>query len=296
MAKKKAKQKKKNEHAAFFRAHGAFHEPAQGTENGACLIRHEARYIENNSCSYRWQGLEKAKVSPGKDAYNAHDNKAHHIGGRHEGFATRERLEEMQRSSGYDPEVKVNDHRFEKEVETKDGPKVKEFVGVIVKVNNFTTGFAPYGNQVHHVLNNSSLRNGIEEIAKIHYPIRRVIISGLLSAKYNLNHKDNALILPTTDYHCRQTGLPKHSGGHKAYSDEILDLVKEALKPYKKIAEQRKKKKKHDPPEPEEVADSLKEISTTLYAEVMEMAKTNRAAKAAAVEINSLRPKTLFGV
>jgi hypothetical protein len=279
-----AKQKNKDEHAAFFDAHGAFHEPAAGTEEGACLIRHEGKYIENNSCSYRWQGLEKAKLQPGRAAYDAHRREAYHIGGKGGGPVSPERFKEMQRSSGFGAS------RI-KSITSKKGKKFE-----IVKVNNFTTGFAPYGNQVHHVLNISSLRKGIEEVAKIHYPIRRVIISGLLAAKYNVNHKDNSLILPTKDEHCRQTGLPKHYGSHPAYSEEILDLVKEALLPYKRIAKQMKGNKKHDAPKPENVRGSLERISNKVYGEVISTAETNRASNTAATKVNDLRPKQMLGV
>jgi hypothetical protein len=162
-------------------------------------------------------------------------------------------------------------------------------------VDNFTTGWAPYGNQVHHVLNSSSLRKGIEDVAAVWGHIRRTIVNGLLNEKYNLNHFDNNMICPTADRNSIQTGLPKHLGSHPNYSAKILTAVKKALKPYKAIANQMKNKKDHDKPEPEKLKDALLNISDTMYGNILGMAAANRQAKKA-TSVDDLPAKAYLGI
>jgi hypothetical protein len=163
-------------------------------------------------------------------------------------------------------------------------------------VKNFTTGWAPYGNQVHHVLNQSSLHKGINGVAEVWPYMRRTIVNGLLKEKYNLNHKDNNLICPTADYHSRETGLPTHIGSHKTYSAKILTSVKNALEPYKKIANQlAKKQKKHDKPDPLELKDALENISNTMYQNIVGLAAGNRL-KRRATTVDSLPSKAYLGI
>jgi len=172
--------------------------------------------------------------------------------------------------------------------------KKKDLVNII-EVNNFTSGQVPYGNQVHHVLNASSLRKGVDDLAEKWAPIRKVIVDGLLTEKYNLNHKDNALILPTKDYHSKKTGLPKHYGSHPTYSAKIKSAVKTALEPYKTIANQMKKNKEHKKPEPEKLKEALTSISDTMYANIIGLAAANRAARTAS-KVNELPLKAYQGI
>ena len=232
-------------HKFYLPEHKA-HVSASGYDDGACLIKHVVLYTENDSCSYRWQGVKKAESQPGRSAYDAHPKSTHHVGATY-----------------------------------------------IPSVPNFTTAYAPYGNQVHHVLNASSLMKGIEDVAEVWGHIRRVIVNGLLGEKYNLNHKDNNLILPTRDRDAAITGLPKHYGSHPAYSSRIRSAVKTAMTPYKTIANQMKNQKPHDAPDPATLKDALVSISDTMYANIVGAAAAQRGA---AVSINDLPSASYQGI
>lgn len=260
-----------------------YHVKVGSYDNGACLVKHVVPFKDSDSCSYRWQGVKKAELQPGRAAYDAHRNPKHRVGGRSAGPFDPGETASVTTSAGMAGKVLTT------------GRVTKKGLRSIIEVTNFTTGWSPYGNQVHHVLNASSLRKGIDDLAEIWYPIRWVIVNGLLAEKYNLNHHDNNMILPTRDYHCRETGLPKHYGSHPAYSNNIRDAVKSALTPYKAIANQMKKKKDHDKLEPEKLKDALIQISNTMYTNIINLAAANRASRKLTT-VNELPPAAFSGL
>lgn len=268
-------------HVAYSPAHWR-HESVKSTDGGACLVRHETTYRVNDSCSYRWQALEKAKTGPGRSAYDAHSKAKCHIGAQNPG--------PVPAGTGGAGVAVIKTIKGKK-------PKNKGKKFDIINLENFTTGFVPYGNQAHHIVNNSSLQKAINELAETFSLIRWVIVGGLLTEKYNLNHKDNMLLLPTKNKDCRETGLPRHYGSHPNYSDEILVAVKRALQPYNEIADQMDQKlKNHDKPEPKKLKKALERISDTMYANLLAAAAANRTKKAAATVINSLPRTTYTGI
>jgi hypothetical protein len=244
-------------------------------DNGACLCKHVVPFKESDSCSYRWQGVHKASLAPGRAAYDAHKNPKHRFAGRGRGAFEPKNVAAATAPGGAMGGVVV--------------ALTKDKLRTVIEVNNFTTASVPYGNQVHHVLNASSLRKGIDDLAEIWYPIRWVIVNGLLQEKYSLNHFENNLICPTEDYHCRQTGLPKHLGGHPAYSNQIKLRVKKALKPYETIANQMKDKENHDPLEPKKLKEALVKISTGTYTNLIGLAAANRGKL---ITMNDVPPAT----
>jgi hypothetical protein len=278
----KKKRKKKPLHEAYSEKH-SFHDSVSSYDGGACLCKHVIDFKDNDSCSYRWQGVNKASEQPGRAAYDAHSKLNCRFAGRGQGAFQRDEIGSVTASAGRRGVV-VNPRKH-----TKYGLRA------IITVNNFTTGRVPYGNQVHHVLNQSSLHKGIDELATIWEPIRWAVVDGLLEEKYNLNHRDNNLILPTSEKDCRQTGLPKHCGAHPKYNTQILDAVKQALSPYQTIANQMKKKRNHDPMDPEQLKDDLVVISNTMYSNIILLAAANRA-KGSFVSINDLPSNAYRGL
>ena len=161
---------------ASYKSTNVLHVRTGDYEGGACLTKDEPSFKDNNSCSYRWQGVKKAGMEPGKSAYNAHSNPKHHVGARSTGAF-----------EPSDTSAVVNSPGMAGQVVGMTKSKLYN----LVEITNFTTGSVPYSNQVHHVLNASSLRGGIDTLAEIWEPIREVIINGILTEKYNLNHHDN---------------------------------------------------------------------------------------------------------
>ncbi len=279
------KAKKKEAHAAYQPTNKA-HKTATSFDGGACLIRHEALYVEKNSCSYRWQGVHKAEAQPGRAAYDAHSNSQCHIGQKNTGAVRASTAQALMNSPG-------SGVQSLKTFTSKKGQLCQ-----VVESLNFSAASIPYGNQVHHVLNNSSLHKGIDDLAAISARIRKIIVDGLLDEEYNLNHADNSMILPTKDKDCIETGLPKHYGSHPDYNIPILDAVKAALAPYRKIAEQlRDKTKPHDPPDPAALKESLEAISEAMYDNIMSLAAKNRASgNRTATSVNTLPPSAYQGL
>jgi hypothetical protein len=275
-----------NDIHACYKETNKLHSKVSSYDGGACLIKHVTQFVDNNSCSYRWQGVHKAEMQPGRAAYDAHRNPKHHVGQRSTGAFDPANATSVTKSAGMAGVL-------------KGMAMTKSKLFSLIEVLNFTTGRVPYGNQVHHLLNASSLRNGIDPLSEIWLPIRETIISGLLSEKYNINDHNNNLILPTSAYHCRETGLPRHYGSHPKYNMEIRDRVKLALKPYEAIANQMKKAKTHDKPKPKPLKSKLLAISETMYTNIIALAialaAANRAnrAKREFVTINNL-PRSAF--
>jgi len=134
---------------------------------------------------------------------------------------------------------------------------------------NFTIASVPWPNQVHHVLNHSSLYKAISAFKNI----PDVVAQGLLKELYNINHKNNAIILPTKEKDTRITGLPTH-GSHLSYSNRILKEVNKALSGYKKINANHKPG--HQKPDPISVEKQLKKISEKWYNKIIDTVTSNK--------------------
>jgi len=129
-------------------------------------------------------------------------------------------------------------------------------------VKNFETGFMPYANQVHHVLPNSVLKNGVDTATNGDAALFEMIGQGLLVEKYNINHKDNMLILPSRWRDAVQVGLPTHCGDHPTYSATVKDWMDAAMTPYKALVDQGKL---HDKPDYQDLKETLEQISRSHY-------------------------------
>lgn len=269
----------KKDHA-FYKEYKDQHTIVGTIDGGACLSDHESVYREHKSCSYRWQGLEKAGEALGLSVYNdGRVDKNWHVG-----------------RSGFR-------YKSPKTIEKGFAGKILRFTGRVsndgkkhAEILNFTNGSVPYANQVHHVLPTGVLRASIEDVAKDVPRVKDLLCKGLLKEKYNQNFKDNMLILPETSHVAAIIGLPKHLGSHDNYSKEIAKSVNRALAPYEKIAEQIKRKEKHDQDDPESLKDDLLTISNTVYSRIIarsSAAKLDYFQKNASTSLDDL-PETLF--
>lgn len=224
------------------------HDPVDSYDGGSCLTAHKSWYEENDSCSYRWQGLKKAEEN--RDIYNRHSIKAAHIGGY---------------GMPWLKEASLKDGKSGKILQKLQSTTIVN--GVMkrwVKVLNFTNGHKPYANMAHHVLPVSSLANPISEISKEKPELVNVIAGGLLEEKYNINHKDNIMIMPAEWEDARRIGLPTHPQGnnHPNYRPEIEAEVKIALNPYRNLSDQGEK---HDKAKAKNLKSHLEDISRCMY-------------------------------
>lgn len=271
----------------FYKKYPGLHKPVGGYAGGSCLEGHVGFYEQQNSCSYRWQGLAKANESPGKEIYNSHHNPDCHLGASGHGWASTARL-----AQGKSGEL-VGTFETKTFKNKKTGTETEK---QRILAKNFTTGFAPYSNQVHHVLPSGVLRICISDLAKVAPTIQDLICKGLLTEKYNINHKDNMIILPVKWSDACKIGLPTHQGSHPSYSASIKSATADAMSPYEKIAEQiaDPEKKDHDAPAPEDLKTALEDISNKMYDSIIALQPIIRGrCKSEKMSVNEL-PTAVF--
>lgn len=279
---------------------GNAHKPVRDAyDGGACINgRCQASY-DTVTCSYRYQGIEAAKKY--KNIYNNKNIAAHcHIDGRR--GAPRTRIYEVLSTSGKRRKVAINGkYRVLKAGRVFDGEpppvaastdKVYECYkddALVFKKDfwfvNFTVSSVPWKNQVHHVLNHSSLVKVIGSFENI----TDVISLGLLEELYNINHKDNMVILPTEDKWTRKTGLPTH-GSHPAYSKPVKAEVSSALSGYESINEQAADPG-HPKPDPIALKERLLKISKKWYKKIIDVVPKNKQKKESdeVIKINDIK-------
>lgn len=148
---------------------------------------------------------------------------------------------------------------------------------------NFTTSKVPWSNQVHHVLNQSSLSSVIDSYENV----KDVIRQGLYEELYNVNHKDNMIILPTNEKWSRIIGLPVHSS-HPNYNMKIIADVQKALKGYEQI-NAKAANKSHPKADPVAVKERLLKISKKWYGKILKAVDNNKNVNKPLVKINKVR-------
>lgn len=271
------------------------HKPVRDTtEGGACLNGRCRSSWDLVTCSYRYQGLKAAEGY--KHIYNAPDIKAvNHLGKEKKRGAIFKALSNKGKRrtisiNGVHRVVEGGKERKIKVLRRKDGKVYKTYENdeaLYVRTYwflNFTVSQVPWANQVHHVLNHSSLFKIIQSFKNI----PDVVSQGLLKEGYNINHKDNMIILPTKDCHARLTGLPIH-GAHPTYSGYIYNDLVKALKGYEKLNKEAEKED-HPKPDPEAVKDRLVKISNKWYKKIIKVVPKNKKAKrGAAKKVNDIK-------
>jgi len=276
---------------------GEAHKPIRDAyDGGACINGRCLASYDTVTCSYRYQALEAAKSY--KDIYN---NKAIaeqcHVDGRR--GAPRTRIYEVLSKSGERRKIAINGkYRVLKAGRVFDGelPPIAESTGKVYECYkddvlvfkkdfwfvNFTVSSVPWKNQIHHVLNHSSLVKVIGSFENI----TDVVSLGLLEELYNINHKDNVVILPTEDKWTRKTGLPTHSS-HPAYSKLVKIDVENALAGYEDLNEQADDPG-HPKPDPIAVKEKLLNISKKWYKKIVDVVPANKEKNENYIKVNDI--------
>lgn len=266
-------------------------------DGGACLDGRCYPPYGENTCSYRWQALEKAREN--KELYKINTNKASDSKFQIGKKATRTMIDEVLNEKGIWRKIPIfglildvteRPNAPEKDVAKSGTHKGKEVKRKDYTFMNFTNGAVPYGNQVHHIVACAELRDGIMK-----YPnIANVISIGLLEVKYNINYKDNAIILPSGKRFARMTGLPSHMGSHPEYSKKIEGEIEDVLAGYESLDSQYNDPT-HKKPDPLQVKQDLLEISNDWYQKIIDYIPQNKAAKTDAdvVTINQVGPVSI---
>lgn len=219
-------------------------------DGGQCVGPHGRYYVQRDSCSYRWQAHHRAT---GPDS--SHYPKSNKVGIRHRSRAEA-RILWNNKALDQDPDL------------SQDNPKVG--------AKAFRTAFAPWNNNAHHLLPDAQLRGGIFGVAEGVAEAEALIIKGLLTGKYNVNHWKNMMILPQSEKVGCALSLPTHPQGdsHPTYSAKVRAAVDGALSCYKSIVADMKAgtfSQNHDVPDPEDVVGALEAISDGIHGEIIAM-------------------------
>jgi hypothetical protein len=182
----------------------------------SCLNRHQGDYKDGDTCSYRWQGRERALADA--RVYNWPAYKS--LTDRGTDVKTAGRMVKGKPvPSWYDTKL----------------PAPQQGDWNLKTGTNFTDKcYTPYWHESHHIVPNGALRTAIEIVGKGNPQPSKVIQAirtGLLKENYNLNNKKNMILLPMDHEVAMALGLPKHRKTpslwfHKAYSDYVETKVK----------------------------------------------------------------------
>lgn len=207
------------------------HNKTGGTEGGACLNRHISG-VTASSCSHRWQAWNRAKDSDSSwyEVYSEIQVK------------NLRTLPGWSRVSNGDDWSLTHGKNFQK--------KCRD----------------PYHHNGHHILPNAVLNGCLEEASKDGGPQLKILVrAGLLKAKYNLNHKNNMIILPLN----RRVGwaldlpihLAKDARAHEEYSAAVRERVSTVIQEYANALKSGAKPEEHEPSPADFSRASLEDIS-----------------------------------
>jgi A nuclease family of the HNH/ENDO VII superfamily with conserved AHH len=214
-----------------------FHMEIKGSiDGGKCLNRHISPFQEI-SCSHRWQGYKRAL-----------DNDSHlYNWPRYASLSSRRKVRTdavMNYVSKAGDTYPVYPEKYRLLL---DAPKKKEWdVGV---GSNFKWSYVvPYIHNSHHIVTNSELRNALNKagaaITDSHPLVNGIglLRGGLLRAEYNLNHKNNMIILPGDSAIAGVLNLPRHldrltDRAHPGYSKMVKQRLNSIINDYKSDVE-----------------------------------------------------------
>ncbi|MBW2737454.1 MAG: AHH domain-containing protein [Deltaproteobacteria bacterium] len=221
---------------------------AQGT-GGKCLNRHlggTPEEKEKKSCSHRWQAY--LKMTTDKKLYNWPAYKS-----LSESQTTIKTGAVMSKGMKYPYWLSWR----------MDPPKKKEWD---IKGDNFWTKcYTPYWHEAHHIVPNGVLRAAINDVgSQFVTTIRR----GLLKEKYNLNYKNNMIMLPMSVWVAKALKLPTHRKSafcrnHWAYSKHIKSELGKIFQKLKQKLVKHKKRKYST------VKRQIEAISKAMYKQIV---------------------------
>ncbi|KYG07376.1 hypothetical protein BE21_02575 [Sorangium cellulosum] len=253
-----------------------FHlEVSAKVDGGKCLNRHESAWTPS-SCSHRWQAYQRAL-----------DDKHIYNWPRYASLSSRTKVRTDAKK----------DYQTSKDGVTKVHPVFPHFYRLLLSApakgdwdvgvgDNFKQSSAvPYYHNAHHLVTNSELR---KELNKTGAAIERsypavngvgVVRGGLLRAGYNLNHKQNMIILPMDRAVAGTLNLPRHldevtGRSHADYSGRVKLRLQTILNEYKQdIEAELKKGKGHTKLKHKLCKEKLEDLSEEIYKAIASAAR-----------------------
>jgi hypothetical protein len=233
------------------------HKPVDGdTEGGACLSGHSSEHSDRTSCTYRWQALhpaarERHPVYARLPKVSASAQRAFAKAGVPKGFLPTSRYVSKRGNPvplNYAFQIALPQHQDDWRVGGPTRPNFTSASGQPIPSGaNFTKQTWPYWNNAHHIIPKGLLNRMIDKITDP--TCRDLVRTGLLRAKYNVNHWVNVVILPMDLEVARHLSLPRHLAledetavyepnpkfDHKAYAGKVKRLLREVMNDYRSV-------------------------------------------------------------
>ncbi len=232
-------------------------------DGGKCLNRHHSvapyETTRRGSCSHRWQAYEQMSGEREKYDYPKYKSLCE---------LPTPKLNVWQRGIAW----------YAKKQLPRPAPKEwdytksckREICGITRSVKNFyERSSTPYNHQAHHVIPNGELADTI--MKKFSGLSPRAVIAvrrGLLSAGYNLNYKNNMIMLPMDKQVANAIGLPLHQASwaaqsHPAWSKYVKGKIESIFHDIKDQMEAHKKR------DYDAAKSELESMSETLRNEIL---------------------------
>ncbi len=224
-------------------------------DGGACLARHINPYDDTTSCSHRWQAYRQATGD--STWYN---------------FAAYKSLITNSRIAKYKKPI---DNSWDLDKTSKVWRTDKNGVKKQLDVKNFRQWCTvPYWHNSHHIIPNGVLNGLLLESSMTDMRLFWLVRVCLLNAKYNLNAKENMILLPMRKYVANVLCLPRHIAGvdcepsvtpervnHSKYNSNVRIKVKKVISKFAKdiVAEE------HNVKLPKIAKTKLENISKNIY-------------------------------
>lgn len=185
-----------------------------------CITKHEDGFVKGNTCSYRYNGWDEAKSGTS----NKGRVKKNYYNWDFRIKANAVRLPRIVQ------EHKLGQKKSAKSLLDREDPRSNLKAWWLDTGSNFQNAFTPYNHNHHHIMPWTCLKANLN-----------MTELGLVqAAKYNLNDKDNMILLPCNQAYGIALKLPDHPYAHASYNADASDIVNQ-LKSAVTIG-----KKKHD--------------------------------------------------
>lgn len=226
-----------------------------------CLNRHQ-RYKENDPCSHKWQGYQRALSDKGLYDWPAYEPLSVEV--RKKSFL----METFWFVSKRTRPPEKGQWDLAHEFRNRKKRLMKNF-----RTNSST----PYWHESHHIVPNSELRGAIRNVGKEQELEGKLILlvrGGLMGEGYNLNDKSNMIILPMDKKVSLALGLPRHRKtrtirSHKGYSKNVRTLLDDVFTPLREKAKECKGKL----PKYRKCRKQIEKISRELYPKIVKAGK-----------------------
>jgi hypothetical protein len=253
---------------------------------GKCLTRHESAFKKGDKCSHRYGAYLQIKSDQGYYNYPKYKSfcgpgsfrtNAYRAGGSGATFPSWYTLTKRQPRKG-----------------DWDVGKMGALPGSSVKsIENFTThASVPYWHNAHHIVPNSTLSEKIDDAGASDGRIPNLIRQGLLNVSYNLNDKQNMIVLPMDTKVAGALGLPRHIKGgepgyylnHPDYNTMVKGMLTPIINRYKAIVA--KHLKESHPPAPRSLTKkALYDLAKSIHDAIFAAAVAKNAAGASLDEL-----------